>query len=37
MKKAVAMDEASAKANGIQPNTTYRQRLGMAMSGSTKG
>ena len=37
MKKAVAMDDASAKANGLQPNAAYRTRLGMAMAGSTKG
>ena len=37
MKKAVAMDEATAKTNGTSPNAAYRTRLGMAMAGSTKG
>ncbi|MBV9240423.1 MAG: tetratricopeptide repeat protein, partial [Acidobacteria bacterium] len=32
MRKAVSMDEASAKANGIQPNAAYRVRLGMALA-----
>lgn len=34
MKKAVAMDEAAAKANGVQPNPAYRARLGMATGRS---
>jgi tetratricopeptide (TPR) repeat protein len=37
MRKAVAMDEASAKANGIQPNAAYRTRLGTAVANSIKG
>jgi Flp pilus assembly protein TadD len=37
MRKAVAMDEASAKAKGIQPNAAYRTRLGTAVANSIKG
>jgi len=32
MKKAVAMDEISAKINGTPPNASYRVRLGMALA-----
>lgn len=32
MKKAVALEEASAKRNGVAPNSGYRVRLGMALA-----
>lgn len=34
LKKAVALDEASAKRNGTTPNSGYRVRLGMALAQS---